>query len=91
MQTWKPTGFNADWGRSIPPENRAEREQICQYILRNPFSEAKVTLEHPKDTVIYRSRLNPKINRNFQIFDPVDFLAVLSQHIPDKGVQMIRY
>ena len=69
MQTWKHTGFNADWGRSIPPENRAEREQICQYILRNPFSEAKVTLEHPKDTVIYRSRLNPKINRNFQIFD----------------------
>ena len=91
MQTWKHTGFNADWGRSIPPENRAERESLCQYILRNPFSEAKVTLEHPKDTVIYRSRLNPKINRNFQIFDPVDFLAVLSQHIPDKGVQMIRY
>ena len=57
----------------------------------NPFSSAKVTLEHPCDTVIYRSRPNPKINRNFEVFDPVDFLAVLSQHIPDKGAQMIRY
>ena len=44
-----------------------------------------MTLESPADTIIYRSKLNPKINRNFEIF------AVLSQHIPDKGVQMIRY
>lgn len=41
--------------------------------------------------IIYRSKLNAKIDRNFEVFDPVDFLAVLSQHIPDKGVQMIRY
>ena len=26
MRTWKHTGLNVDWGRSIPPENRAERE-----------------------------------------------------------------
>ncbi len=26
-----------------------------------------------------------------QIFDPVDFLAGHSQHLPDKGLQMIRY
>jgi hypothetical protein len=51
IQTWKHTGvngFNVDWGRSILPKNRAERESLCQYLLRNPFSEAKVTLEHPK-------------------------------------------
>ena len=59
--------------------------------MRNPFSMAKITLEHPHDTVIYRSRLNPKINRNFEVFEPADFLAVLSQHIPDRGAQMIRY
>ena len=52
---------------------------------------AKIALESPTDIVIYRSTLNPKINRNFEIFDPVDFLATLSQHIPDKGVQMVRY
>jgi hypothetical protein len=32
--------------------------------------------QHPQDTVVYRSRLNPKINRNFEVFEPVDFPAV---------------
>ena len=81
----KHTGFNVDASRTVARENRAEREQLCQYVLRNPFSVEKMTLESPTDTIIYRSKLNPKINRNFEVFDPVDFLAVLSQHIPDKG------
>jgi hypothetical protein len=34
-----------------------------------------MTLESPGDTVIYRSRLNAKINRNFEMFTPTDFLA----------------
>ena len=87
----KHSGFNVHSGRSVPPENRAEREQLCQYVLRNPFSVEKITLESPTDTIIYRSKLNPKINRNFEVFDPVDFLAIVSQHIPDKGAQMVRY
>jgi hypothetical protein len=35
--------------------------------------------------------LNPKINRNFEIFTGPDFLATITQHIPDKGAQMVRY
>ncbi len=60
--------------------------KIPQYILRNPFSVKKMTLESPTDTVIYRSKLNPKINRNFEVFTPPEFLAAITQHIPDKGV-----
>jgi hypothetical protein len=41
--------------------------------------------------IIYRSRLNAKINRNFEVFKPTDFIAAITQHIPDKGVQMVRY
>src|ERR1019366_7100037 len=41
--------------------------------------------------VIYRSRLNAKINRNFEVFTAADFLAASTQHIPDKGAQMVRY
>jgi hypothetical protein len=41
--------------------------------------------------VIYRSRLNAKINRNFEVLTPTDFLAAITLHIPDKGVQMVRY
>ena len=91
MRGWKHTGFNVDATRSVSPENRAEREELCQYILRNPFSAAKITLEQPGDAVIYRSRLNPKIHRNFEVFAAEDFLAALSQHIPYRGAQMVRY
>jgi hypothetical protein len=62
-----------------------------EYILRNPFSVKKMTLESPTDMVIYRSRLNAKINRNFEVFTATDFLAAITQHIPDKGAQMVRY
>ena len=42
-------------------------------------------------TVIYRSGMNPKIHRNFQIFTPCDFIAAITQHIPDKSFQLVRY
>ena len=29
--------------------------------------------------------------RNFQIFDPLDFLAEVTQHIPEQGEHLIRY
>ncbi len=64
---------------------------MAQYILRNPFSVEKMTMESPGDTIIYRSRLNAKINRNFEVFTPTDFLAAITLHIPDKGAQMVRY
>jgi hypothetical protein len=62
-----------------------------EYILRNPFSVEKMPLESPTDMVIYRSRLNAKINRNFEVFTATDFLAAITQHIPDKGAQKVRY
>ena len=64
---------------------------LTHYILRNPFSVKKMTLESPTDMVIYRSRLNAKINRNFEVFTATDFLAAITQHIPDKGAQLVRF
>ena len=91
LLSWKHSGFNVHHGDPVPPENKAELEKLAQYILRNPFSVEKMTMESPTDTIIYRSRLNPKINRNFEVFTPTDFLAAITQHIPDKGAQMVRY
>jgi hypothetical protein len=35
--------------------------------------------------VIYRSRMNPSLGRNFEAMDPLEWLARLSDHIPDPG------
>ena len=91
LYSWKHSGFNVHAGEQVPPEAKADLEDLAQYILRNPFSVEKMTLESPADMVIYRSRLNAKINRNFEVFTPTDFLAAITQHIPDKGAQMVRY
>ena len=91
LHSWKHSGFNVHAGEPVPPEHQAELEKLAQYILRNPFSVKKMTMESPADTIIYRSKLNPKINRNFEVFTPTDFLAAITQHIPDKGAQMVRY
>jgi len=46
----------------------------------------------PSDgAIIYRSAMNPKIHRNFEIFTPCDFIAAITQHIPDKSFQLVRY
>ena len=39
----------------------------------------------------HRSGLNPKIQRNFEVFTPCDFIAAITQHIPDKSFQLVRY
>jgi len=35
--------------------------------------------------------MNPKIQRNFEVFSPWDFIARITQHIPDKSFQLVRY
>jgi len=35
--------------------------------------------------------LKPGPRRNFQVLDPLDFLAEFTQHIPPKGAHLIRY
>jgi hypothetical protein len=91
LYSWKHSGFNVHAGEVLPPDAKADLEALAQYILRNPFSVEKMTLESPGDLVIYRSRLNAKINRNFEMFTPTEFLTAITQHIPDKGAQMVRY
>jgi hypothetical protein len=91
LRSWSHSGFNVHKGDRVAPENRAELEELAQYILRNPFSVEKMQMETPGDRIIYRSRHNPKIGRNFQIFTATDFLAAVTHHIPDKGAQLVRY
>ena len=57
LYSWKHSGFNVHAGQAVPPEAKADLEDLAHYILRNPFSVEKMTLESPGDIVIYRSRL----------------------------------
>jgi hypothetical protein len=43
--------------------------------LDHTLRDGNSIISDPGDTVICRSRLNAKINRNFEVFTPTDFLA----------------
>jgi len=88
---WKHSGFNLYRSDPVKGTHRAELEDLAQYILRHSFSVQKMTYIAHSNRVIYHSRLNPATRRNFEVFTATDFLAAITQHIPEKGAQTVKY
>jgi len=74
-------------------------------MARSPFSLSRLVRITPTGQVVYRAEkdepqrfpdpgspdLFAGAKRNFEVFQPLDFLAELVQHIPDKGEHLTRY
>ncbi len=91
LRGWVHSGFNVHRSRRVLSEERADLERLAQYIIRNPFAVEKMQVNQPGGPIIYRSGMNEKIHRNFEVFSPCDFIAAITQHIPDKSFQLVRY
>lgn len=77
---------------------REDLQRLAQYIMRNPFSLEKMQFNKPDKKegfrltadsdvqadgcVIYRSRMNPKIHRNFEIFTPCELPLRFASLLP---------
>lgn len=60
------------------------------HILRNAFSERKITYFENAGKVLYRSAVTHGSNKNnFEIFPAGEFTAAITRHIPDKNYQMV--
>jgi len=89
---WRHSGFNIDNGMRISRDDEKGRESVAQYILRNPFSLDKMTYNDTNGMVIYRSKMTHGRNRkNFNAYTAEEFIAAITQHIPEKSFQMVRY
>jgi hypothetical protein len=105
MRSWPHSGFSVDDSVRLTAGDRFGLERLAQYILRCPFSLARVVRLTDEGSVIYRAEkdhcrqfpgaasadLRGGPRRNFQVFSALDFLAELTQHIPDKGEHLVRY
>jgi hypothetical protein len=105
MRTWQHSGFSVDQSVFLPAGDRAGIERLVGYMTRCPFSLSRLVKITQTGQVIYKAEKDacrafpdpsgdglasgPK--RNFQILDPLDFLAEFTQHIPPKGAHLIRY
>jgi hypothetical protein len=89
---WRHSGFSINNGLRIKRDDAKGRESVAQYILRNPFSVEKMTYNDKSRTVIYRSKMTHGKNRkNFNAYTAEEFIAAITQHIPEKSFQMVRY
>jgi hypothetical protein len=51
----------------------------------------KMTVDSSTGLVTYHSKKNIKHKRDYEEFSSIDFIAQITQHIPDTGAQMVRY
>jgi hypothetical protein len=89
----------------LSPGDTFGLERLAQYILRCPFSLARIVRLTENGSVVYRTEkdqchrfpeaasrdLRGGPSRNFQVFNALDFLAELTQHIPDKHKHLVRF
>ena len=85
LLAWRHPGFSAHVGEPIAAEDKQRLEHTAAYLVRNPLSLKKLVYLDGRQAVLYRSRLNPALGRNFEAMDPLEWLARMSDHIPDPG------
>jgi hypothetical protein len=105
IRSWRHSGFSVDQSVRLEGGDQQGVQRLMQYFLRCPFSQARMIEVTEAGKVIYKTEHNavgrfPEPgdeellagpSRNFQIFDPLDFLAEVTQHIPAPGEHLIRY
>ena len=87
---WTHSGFSLDMSVKIPAASSRAREALAQYIARPPISLAKMLVEEPHSSVLYRSEFNPYFKTNARLFPALEFLVQLLQHLPDPRTHLIR-
>jgi hypothetical protein len=89
------SGFSVDNSVRIKQGDMAGMQRLIEYIARCPFSLNRVVSITKDNKVLYRAShatcfpfplsgdktLMDGIPRNFELFDPLDFLAEIVQHI----------
>jgi hypothetical protein len=100
LMGWHHSGFSVHAGNRIASDDRQGQQALAEYSLRNAFSEQKacpgprsgITCVEDTGKVLYRSGMTHGQNKkNFEIFTPEEFIAAITQHIPDKHFQIVSY
>ena len=85
LLAWRHPGFSAHVGERIAPEDKRRLLDTAAYLVRNPVSLKKLVYLDGQQAVLYRSTMNPLLGRNFEAMDPLEWLARMSDHIPNPG------
>jgi hypothetical protein len=96
IRSWEHSGFSVNNDVQINADDKKGMQRLIEYMARCPFSLARIIKVTDDNKVIYRTtkasclpfpelgneNLKAGVNRNFEVFEPLDFLAQVAQHIP---------
>jgi hypothetical protein len=92
MRSWKHSGFSVHCGKPIKACDADGRKTLSEYISRAPFSLERMSFNEGSDTVLYRGEhFHPTLARNFDVSDPLEWIARITSHIPKKGAKQVIY
>lgn len=91
MLTWPHSGFHAHTAVWVPEDDRAFATRLARYCARNPVALERLTYDRTAKTVTYRSDKSEGPTAGTETADPLEFLARVLVHIPDKGHVTTRY
>ena len=91
MLTWPHSGFHVHTAVWVPEHDRAFATRLARYCARNPVALDRLTYDRAATTVTYRSDKSEGPTAGTETADPLEFLARVLVHIPDKGHVTTRY
>jgi hypothetical protein len=87
---WEHSGFSVHAGAALEPGEPKALERVGRYLTRAPVALGKV---HPQrdGRVKLLTPPDPKTGRDHRLFDPLDWVHVVTTQIPDPRQHMVRY
>jgi hypothetical protein len=91
MLAWPHSGFHLHNEVRLQGDDRRGVLQLARYSARAPIALARITYDADQQQVLVTSDKSDGPTAGTHAFDPLDFLAQLTTHIPRKGTHMVRY
>ena len=91
MLTWPHSGFHVHTAVWVSEDDRAFATRLARYCARNPVALERLTYDRTAKAVTYRSDKSEGPTAGTETADPLEFLARVLVHIPDKGHVTTRY
>ena len=91
MLTWPHSGFHVHTAVWVPEDDRAFATRLARYCARHPVALERLTDDRTAKAVTYRSDKSEGPTAGTETADPLEFLARVLVHIPDKGQVTTRY
>ena len=85
ISSWPHSGFNIHNEVQIDAGEEKGKETLAQYIVKAPVSQERMKYDMENQKVVY----TPK--RGTVSYEPLDWLAAITSHIPNKGAQNVHY